>query len=265
MNGRVYDPELGRFLSADPFVQAPYNSQSYNRYSCVFNNPLSFTDPSGYSCESSNVKIYDGKTGTELPSYSAGSGATTLCGQDAITFGQYWQNYMNSYQDSMINMGGFWGGVGYVSIATANQFGVADALGAVDDTLNGNVGGAIYSATVVFVKPLKAVDKAVDLAKGAKAAEKNVEKALDANPLQGATYTDKVKRQMNGKDLDHNFPSLIDQKADAGNVKKIIGGDGIERTKVELPGNINGKDGNFSWIIEPDNTINHRQFERVRN
>ncbi len=48
MNGRVYDPELGRFLSADPFVQAPYNTQSYNRYSYVFNNPLSFTDPSGY-------------------------------------------------------------------------------------------------------------------------------------------------------------------------------------------------------------------------
>ena len=39
MNGRVYDPELGRFMSADPFVQAPYNSQSYNRYSYVFNNP----------------------------------------------------------------------------------------------------------------------------------------------------------------------------------------------------------------------------------
>lgn len=49
MNGRVYDPELGRFMSADPFVQAPYNSQSYNRYSYVFNNPLSFTDPSGYT------------------------------------------------------------------------------------------------------------------------------------------------------------------------------------------------------------------------
>ena len=48
MNGRVYDPELGRFLSADPFVQAPLSSQSYNRYSYVFNNPLSFTDPSGF-------------------------------------------------------------------------------------------------------------------------------------------------------------------------------------------------------------------------
>ena len=48
MNGRVYDPWLGRFLSPDPFVQAPSYSQNYNRYSYAFNNPLKFTDPSGY-------------------------------------------------------------------------------------------------------------------------------------------------------------------------------------------------------------------------
>ncbi|MCL1160144.1 RHS repeat-associated core domain-containing protein [Shewanella inventionis] len=48
MNGRIYDPTLGRFLQADPFVQAPLNSQSYNRYSYVLNNPMSMTDPSGY-------------------------------------------------------------------------------------------------------------------------------------------------------------------------------------------------------------------------
>jgi len=50
MNGRVYDPELGRFLSPDPVVQAPYNTQNYNRYSYVWNNPLSLVDPSGYYC-----------------------------------------------------------------------------------------------------------------------------------------------------------------------------------------------------------------------
>ncbi|WJG07965.1 RHS repeat-associated core domain-containing protein [Aliiglaciecola sp. LCG003] len=48
MNGRIYDPTLGRFLQADPHIQAPMNSQSYNRYSYVLNNPLSYTDPSGY-------------------------------------------------------------------------------------------------------------------------------------------------------------------------------------------------------------------------
>jgi hypothetical protein len=48
MNGRIYDPTLGRFLQADPHIQAPKNSQSLNRYSYVLNNPLSYTDPSGY-------------------------------------------------------------------------------------------------------------------------------------------------------------------------------------------------------------------------
>jgi hypothetical protein len=48
MNGRVQDPVLGRFLSPDPIVQAPYYSQSLNRYSYVWNNPLSFADPSGF-------------------------------------------------------------------------------------------------------------------------------------------------------------------------------------------------------------------------
>lgn len=48
MNGRIYDPELGRFLSADPHIQSPLNSQSHNRYSYVLNNPLKYTDPSGY-------------------------------------------------------------------------------------------------------------------------------------------------------------------------------------------------------------------------
>ena len=47
MNGRIYDPRLGRFLSPDPYVQAPYNSQNYNRYSYCWNNPLKYTDPDG--------------------------------------------------------------------------------------------------------------------------------------------------------------------------------------------------------------------------
>ncbi len=48
MNGRVYDPFLARFLSPDPFVQAPTYSQNFNRYTYAFNNPLIYTDPSGY-------------------------------------------------------------------------------------------------------------------------------------------------------------------------------------------------------------------------
>ena len=48
MNGRLYDPFLGRFCAADPYVQSPKNTQNYNRYTYVLNNPLSLVDPSGH-------------------------------------------------------------------------------------------------------------------------------------------------------------------------------------------------------------------------
>jgi RHS repeat-associated protein len=47
MNGRLYDPVVGRFLSPDENVQMPDFSQNFNRYSYCFNNPLVYTDPNG--------------------------------------------------------------------------------------------------------------------------------------------------------------------------------------------------------------------------
>ncbi len=49
MNGRMYDPVLARFLSPDKLLQNPSNTQNYNGYSYVLNNPLKYTDPSGWA------------------------------------------------------------------------------------------------------------------------------------------------------------------------------------------------------------------------
>lgn len=48
MNGRMYDPILARMLSPDPLVTNSALSQDYNRYAYVRNNPMKFTNPSGY-------------------------------------------------------------------------------------------------------------------------------------------------------------------------------------------------------------------------
>ncbi|WP_050019470.1 RHS repeat-associated core domain-containing protein [Chryseobacterium sp. P1-3] len=47
MNGRLYDPLLRRFLNADENIQDPTNTQNYNKYGYVMNNPLMFSDPNG--------------------------------------------------------------------------------------------------------------------------------------------------------------------------------------------------------------------------
>lgn len=59
MNGRVYDYNLGRFLSVDPFVHE--GSQGINPYSYIMNNPLSGTDPTGYAPEK-EIEVEDVKT-----------------------------------------------------------------------------------------------------------------------------------------------------------------------------------------------------------
>src|SRR6185437_13255602 len=72
MNGRVYDPSLGRFLSVDPVYQAPTNMQSLNPYSYVLNNPLSMTDPSGYESECTQAHSCATDTGTHIAGHDTG-------------------------------------------------------------------------------------------------------------------------------------------------------------------------------------------------
>ncbi|WP_076589853.1 RHS repeat-associated core domain-containing protein [Vibrio ostreicida] len=69
MNGRVYDQELGRFISADPIVQSPYRTNSFNRYAYVMNNPLKYIDPTGFNAFESGA--------CEVDSSSSGSSGGT--------------------------------------------------------------------------------------------------------------------------------------------------------------------------------------------
>src|SRR5690625_862090 len=124
MNGRIYDPRLARFLQADPFIQAPGNTQSYNRYSYLWNNPLNATDPSGFILK----KLWD-----NIRPVVGAIVAAVLC---------YAANCLGS-TEAMIWIGGVSGAVG----AAANG---ADTSGIMLGAMTGMASGAnIYLGAIV--------------------------------------------------------------------------------------------------------------------
>lgn len=75
MNGRLYDPTLRRFLSADPIVSAPTFGQSWNPYSYVLNSPINLSDPSGFTWCTSNACVYkDGSYGQAIAQHAVDGG-----------------------------------------------------------------------------------------------------------------------------------------------------------------------------------------------
>lgn len=78
MNGRVYDPVLGRMVSADPTIPAPMYSQAFNRYAYVYNNPLAYWDPTGFDAASGGPCPQDAGSGNHCsPGSGGGSGGSS--------------------------------------------------------------------------------------------------------------------------------------------------------------------------------------------
>ena len=99
MNARVYDPLVGRFLSADPTVPRPFDTQSHNRYSYAVNNPLSRVDFDGLEdcrvttgrCESphdESAELWERVVGGPMPDWLRGAQITS------ITPYYLWGDYM---------------------------------------------------------------------------------------------------------------------------------------------------------------------------
>ena len=49
MKARIYDANIGRFMSADTLIPDPTLSQDFNRYTYTRSNPLRYTDPTGHA------------------------------------------------------------------------------------------------------------------------------------------------------------------------------------------------------------------------
>jgi RHS repeat-associated protein len=142
MNGRLYDPLLRRFLNADENIQDPYNTQNYNKYGYVMNNPLMFNDPSGEfiwflgaAWAASHIFLATVITGAVIGA-AVGVAAYSL---GAAISGGKWQ--LGGALKSM-----FWGGVsGAVTAGIGSAF--APAAGTVL-TLTDKVAGAVAQGLV---------------------------------------------------------------------------------------------------------------------
>jgi RHS repeat-associated protein len=168
MNGRMYDPVVGRMLSPDNFVQSDGFTQSYNRYSYAGNNPLRYTDPDGeffklgffaiaFTAElASNLLNHKGSAlknafhnanfatnamsnALQIPLFSNGKNSGTI-GIDILSFGIS----ANFYHTEGNLTSGVGVGVGLMSGATFN-WSASYAAGALNIGIAGGV-GASYSA-----------------------------------------------------------------------------------------------------------------------
>lgn len=150
---RYMDPELGRFISADTIVQAPYDPQSLNRYSYCRNNPINYVDPTGHSWFS---KFFEQFFGTIV------SIAFTFIGMPFIgaVAGSAISTIMNggSFADFGIGLGiglvsGYMGGTGAGCIARSLKMNLAGIettflRGALSGAIGGVGAAAIYGGDI---------------------------------------------------------------------------------------------------------------------
>lgn len=147
MGGRIYDPSLARFLQADPFIQAPSNLQNYNRYSYVLNNPLTYTDPSGYFFDTllklgglafggiegavlahhTNRFIANSNTLTQLHITAVGVVSTIFCGPCSIGFTALASSTLTYYATGDLRASIYAGGRS--ALTAAAFYGVGQAFG----------------------------------------------------------------------------------------------------------------------------------------
>ncbi|WP_276965404.1 RHS repeat-associated core domain-containing protein [Chryseobacterium sp.] len=145
MNGRLYDPLLRRFLNADENIQDPFNTQIYNRYGYVMNNPLIYTDPNG---EFAWIVV-----GAVIGGYLTGVKANGSWNPVKWNWGATWGKIAMGAAVGAFT-GGVGAAVGSASLAAAGAYGIQGGLlgGAIAGASGGAIAGAIngFATAVMF-------------------------------------------------------------------------------------------------------------------
>ncbi|MCH6259361.1 hypothetical protein MLD52_22595, partial [Puniceicoccaceae bacterium K14] len=200
MNGRVYDFELARFISADPYVQDATDTQAYNRYSYVSNNPLTHIDPSGFISLKDVLKIV---VVVVLVAVTAGAVAWALAPSSA-------------------GIGGVWGGLGAIASGSAGAGAIVAAgaasgfVGSFAGTLlnGGSLGDAFQAGVEGAVTGAVSSALAFGIGHGIGKDWHNIVKAFAHGAAQG-TIT-----EAQGGEFRHGFYAAFATKMTGGAIMK---------------------------------------------
>jgi len=225
MNGRCYDPLLGRFLSTDNYVQEPSNSQNFNRYSYCLNNPLKYTDPSGEIAWL--VPIFAGAMIGSALSALTYSASTMITGQ----------NWDSSAFWKAVGLGAFSGALGGAMGFAGHSLGISSignnlGYNILSQTTNTIVTNAVFNQSTNFEDVLGVI---AGTSVGALfPSNKRIGKNLFANSLKEIGYNT-IKGLISG-----GARGIVDYaiKGNADNVYKDMIGGALSGTSRSLLNNI---------------------------
>jgi RHS repeat-associated protein len=169
-DARLYDPVVGRFVSADTIVPDWYYSQTLDRYSYCYNQPIIYIDPDGHI--------------VGIPGVIAGAVAGAFSG--AISG-------INASSKTGAVVGAIVGGVVGATVGSVNALGSAAAastvgaaaVGALSGAAGGVVGGATARGVATGISAAEEGKSLVDAAVAGLTAAKNPS-AIGIDAVSGA-------------------------------------------------------------------------------
>ncbi len=224
---RYYASSMGRWMSPDwgpAAMPVPYanleNPQSLNLYSYVLNNPLSHTDPTGHEC------TVDGEKHGGLWCFAHKFGLVETQHESA-----------NDAREAMAPMHGLiFGGKRPQDVAKSTD----------DKAVN-----AYFNSLSNYL---------MGIAAGGQGPANSISMAAIGPGFAGLKNATPVGSALKD-DLAHQSAFWMREEAsEGGAVFKITGGDGVQRTLIQIPGEVNGVAGRFEYIVDQAGNLTHEMF-----
>jgi len=164
MNGRLYDPILRRFLNADQNIQDPHNTQNYNKYGYVMNNPLMYNDPSGevfvFAMFAAMAPFWGAVATAAVIGAGIGAGMYALMAwnNQSWNWGAFGKSIFSGFFTGAVFSGlgqvfsatGFWATVGNGALAGAGSGGLTSIINGTN-FLEGLVKGGVIGSAVAGI------------------------------------------------------------------------------------------------------------------